>query len=78
MEEAVSNPSNDMTGCNTLEIVIEDTGTKVWINAERKTSDGGRTSANCISKTGARRLRHHRHRARSDHSPFMFSMTGRG
>jgi hypothetical protein len=34
MEEAMSNPSNDMTGCNTLEIVIDDTGTKVWINAE--------------------------------------------
>jgi hypothetical protein len=34
MEQAVGNPSNDMTSCNTLEIVIDDTGTKVWINVE--------------------------------------------
>jgi len=27
-------PSDDMTNCSTLEIVIDETGTKVWINAE--------------------------------------------
>lgn len=30
----MTHPSNDMVRCKSLEIVIDETGTKVWINAE--------------------------------------------